>query len=289
MKKNIIFIVIICLFNLSACSQNENMQETNIDKVTFECDKYSGTWTSYGYNENDIYTKAGGGILSINIVENHLEGTYTYVQDKSYRIASVEDFEAEIIDSVAEFDFLDDGWGNSGKITLTFKEDVNVIIDDVRESSENVTGMMISSALLKKENSVESNIDEKENEKSIEQQIMETASYREQSKYWQEVVEWDEANLWTGMDRPLEALLSSDRKNYSIEELQKYPEVILYLGLNEIYARHGYIFTDEDLNNYFMGQIWYKSCLESEFFDEEVLNDYERKNRSILLKLLGRK
>jgi hypothetical protein len=38
-------------------------------------------------------------------------------------------------------------------------------------------------------------------------------------------------------------------------EINDYLEEILYLALNEIYARHGYIFKDEDLQNYFMGQV----------------------------------
>lgn len=65
--------------------------------------------------------------------------------------------------------------------------------------------------------------------------------YRAASVYWSEVVEWDEDNGRYGMDRPLEPILSSDQREYTIEELKDYPEDILYLALNEIYARHGYI------------------------------------------------
>ena len=280
-------ILLFFAINICSCSQNENLREesTSISIPVSDYTIYSGTWTSNGYAENYIYTQEGGAILSAQIEENHLEATYVYVQNSSYRIASVENIDTEIMDSVAEFDFEDDGWGNSGKVRIVFGEQVSVEINELEKNPDNATGMAISSAVLNRENSAEIDTDEDGNENNVEQQIMARDSYRTASVYWNDVVEWDEDNGRYGMDRPLEYILSSDQREYTIEELRDYPEVILYLALNEIYARHGYIFKNEDLQNYFMGQVWYTPLVEGENFSDEVFNEYEKENLKVLLNI----
>ena len=291
MKRFFCFAIILFFaINICACSQNENLREesTSISIPISDYAIYSGTWTSNGYAENYIYTQEGGAILSAQIEENHLEATYVYVQNSSYRIASVENIDTEIMDSVAEFDFEDDGWGNSGKVRIVFGEQVSVEINELEKNPDNATGMAISSAVLDRENSTEIDIEEARDENNVDQQMMARDPYRAASAYWSEVVEWDEDNGRYGMDRPLEPILSSDQREYTIEELKDYPEDILYLALNEIYARHGYIFRNEDLQNYFMGQVWYTPLVEGENFSDEVFNEYEKENLKVLLKILNR-
>ena len=192
------------------------------------------------------------------------------------------------MDSVAEFDFKDDGWGNSGKVRIVFGEQVSVEINELEKNPDNATGMAISSAVLDRENSTEIDTEEARDENNVDQQMMARDPYRAASVYWSKVVEWDEDNGRYGMDRPLEPILSSNQREYTIEELQNYPEDILYLALNEIYARHGYIFRNEDLQNYFMGQVWYTPLVEGENFSDEVFNEYEKENLKVLLKILNR-
>ena len=288
MKRFFCFAIILFFaINICACSQNENLREesTSISIPISDYAIYSGTWTSNGYAENYIYTQEGGAILSTQIEENHLEATYVYVQNSSYRIASVENIDTEIMDSVAEFDFEDDGWGNSGKVRIVFGEQVSVEINELEKNPDNATGMAISSAVLDRENSTEIDTEEARDENNVDQQMMARDPYRAASAYWSEVVEWDEDNGRYGMDRPLEPILSSDQREYTIEELKDYPEDILYLALNEIYARHGYIFRNENLQNYFMGQVWYTPLVEGENFSDEVFNEYEKENLKILLKI----
>ena len=291
MKRFFCFAIILFFaINICACSQNENLREesTSISIPISDYAIYSGTWTSNGYAENYIYTQEGGAILSTQIEENHLEATYVYVQNSSYRIASVENIDTEIMDSVAEFDFEDDGWGNSGKVRIVFGEQVSVEINELEKNADNATGMAISSAVLDRENSTEIDTEEARDENNVDQQMMARDPYRAASAYWSEVVEWDEDNGRYGMDRPLEPILSSDQREYTIEELKDYPEDILYLALNEIYARHGYIFRNENLQNYFMGQVWYTPLVEGENFSDEVFNEYEKENLKVLLKILNR-
>lgn len=58
----------------------------------------------------------------------------------------------------------------------------------------------------------------------------------------------------------------------------------LNLALNEIYARHGRIFTDPDLNAYFRSQSWYTPRYTADEFSQRVVfNDYESKNINLIL------
>ena len=69
------------------------------------------------------------------------------------------------------------------------------------------------------------------------------------------------------------------------EEFESEPMLVIHLAKNEIYARHGYIFTNEDLYNYFMGCIWYSPTCDSTDFDDNIFNEYEKANLEILADL----
>lgn len=55
------------------------------------------------------------------------------------------------------------------------------------------------------------------------------------------------------------------------------------IARNEIYARHGRMFTDEALQSYFDSKDWYDGYIEPEDFDESVLNEYEISNRDLIV------
>ena len=58
------------------------------------------------------------------------------------------------------------------------------------------------------------------------------------------------------------------------------------MARNEIYARYGVIFDDEQLDNYFKDKSWYapKMTLE-EFYDKKELNDIEEENVALIGKI----
>ncbi len=60
---------------------------------------------------------------------------------------------------------------------------------------------------------------------------------------------------------------------------------IAQMIINEIYARHGYIFKDKDLNNYFSDYSWYEGDTKDMTTIEGRLNDYETKNIKFLQKV----
>lgn len=55
------------------------------------------------------------------------------------------------------------------------------------------------------------------------------------------------------------------------------------LARNELYARHGQKFNDEDMQNYFDACSWYQGMIEPDDFQESMLNDVETANRDLII------
>lgn len=55
------------------------------------------------------------------------------------------------------------------------------------------------------------------------------------------------------------------------------------LARNEIYARHGRIFRDQALQNYFESKDWYRGTIHPDDFDEEILTQIEVANRDLIV------
>lgn len=89
-------------------------------------------------------------------------------------------------------------------------------------------------------------------------EIKKRAVYLSKCSYYEEALDFLE-NIREVRDISLyiEPLYYSDKEYYTETDFADVPLLIIHLAKNEIYARHGYIFKDEDLNNYFMGQLWY--------------------------------
>ena len=77
-------------------------------------------------------------------------------------------------------------------------------------------------------------------------------------------------------------LLDSDSRYITTEDLDQLSEYEILLARNEIYARHGRIFNNEDLNAYFRSKSWYQPLVSGADFTEEyaasVFNDMEARN-----------
>ncbi len=67
----------------------------------------------------------------------------------------------------------------------------------------------------------------------------------------------------------------SDLKGFSAEECR--------IARNEIYARHGRKFDDEELQKYFDGKDWYHGTIALGDFTEDMLNEYELANRDVIV------
>ena len=55
------------------------------------------------------------------------------------------------------------------------------------------------------------------------------------------------------------------------------------IARNEIYARHGRLFKDDELQNYFTSCSWYKGRIDPDDFSESVLNEVELANRDLIV------
>lgn len=75
----------------------------------------------------------------------------------------------------------------------------------------------------------------------------------------------------------------SDEYAYSLEDIEGATQELCKLARNEIYARHGRIFDDPDLQAYFESTSWYEGYLTADEFDDSVLNDIERSNIDVIV------
>ncbi len=66
------------------------------------------------------------------------------------------------------------------------------------------------------------------------------------------------------------------------EELADVPPQVLSYGKNEIYARHGRIFSSPELTAYFSTMPWYRGTVTPDAFSEKIFNDYEYQNVLLL-------
>lgn len=82
-------------------------------------------------------------------------------------------------------------------------------------------------------------------------------------------------------------LSDSNSRYYSRSQLESMSLKDLYLARNEIYARHGRGFNNDELQSYFNSKSWYTRRYSAEDFDAmpSPLNDYEQKNADLMLKV----
>ena len=70
----------------------------------------------------------------------------------------------------------------------------------------------------------------------------------------------------------------SDIYKLNDSDLEELTEEELMVARNEIYARHGRLFKNPDLQEYFNARPWYNGQISSEAFDERVLSEVEKWN-----------
>ena len=81
-------------------------------------------------------------------------------------------------------------------------------------------------------------------------------------------------------------VLRTDEKYYTKEYLMKLSKNILWLARNEMMARHGRVFDNKDLYNYFLSKMWYEPKYTPEEYDTKystrVFNEYEKANYKLI-------
>lgn len=74
----------------------------------------------------------------------------------------------------------------------------------------------------------------------------------------------------------------SDCKPIPEYYLENYSSDMIWIARNEIYARHGRIFDNAFLSNYFASCSWYEGTIAADAFDENVLSQVEKDNLEII-------
>lgn len=257
-------------------SETENEIENKEDGVIYEV--YTGNWSNDGRTHDQILSE-GGVELSCTITEsNRLTGTLFAQQEMTERFAVVEDISGEIEQNELLFDYADDGWGNSGTLHMQFRNDsIYVEILNYCEADGGSDYGISGYYELIRENEAESR------EKELENTIDERSQYYRASAYYLEIVDyWENVREARDVSNVNEPLFATKKQYYTKENFENEPKLVIHLAKNEIYARHGYIFKNEDLYNYFMGCVWYNPTCKAEDFDDSVLNEYEKANLEIL-------
>lgn len=77
-------------------------------------------------------------------------------------------------------------------------------------------------------------------------------------------------------------LFNSDSKYITAADLDKMTQEEVRLVLNEMYARHGYIFTLDTFKQYFGAKPWYTPRYASAEEAESFFNDFEKQNKLII-------
>lgn len=76
----------------------------------------------------------------------------------------------------------------------------------------------------------------------------------------------------------------SDSRYVTVDDLSGLSSWELKCARNEIYARHGRLFDNDNLQNYFNSQAWYSGTVSPSNFSESVLNKYEKSNIDFIKK-----
>lgn len=75
---------------------------------------------------------------------------------------------------------------------------------------------------------------------------------------------------------------NSSEEVLSKKAVKKLSDKKLRYAINEIYARHGYIFNDDALREYYEQYDWYEKQVKPEDFSTKLFNNVEKKNMKIL-------
>lgn len=197
---------------------------------------------------------------------------------------------------------MDDGTGRENRIEsrdgLQSSEDAENSVDaknstDMEKRTETETGSLEVSETesMSGQDVTEEEMLEKFHDKfyaglsdeEIEKRVIERFSYCQSSSYNGPVTDyWENVRGVKDISCRIDPLFFTDMRYYSERDFRDVPPEVIHLAKNEIYARHGYIFNNEDLNNYFMGCAWYMPQYSSEEFSDSVFNDYEQSNLKLL-------
>lgn len=155
---------------------------------------------------------------------------------------------------------------------------------------------VITTLLIMGDNTAQDTIKENEPIKeTIESTIAQSQSIDskiEESKIWNEADSKVEEQTQT-YNEPVGIELENNNAEYifptsnieylTMNDLMGLSQEECRIARNELYARYGRLFNDENLQAYFNSCSWYFGSISPEDFDNSILNEYEVANRDLIV------
>lgn len=156
----------------------------------------------------------------------------------------------------------------------TKQEDATIRIEALEKEYEEMTSQVSSDGYATTDNEAEASSEESlaEEEKEIEED-------KESEKIYLVKGEEKKSNKYDRTDK----LSYTDSIRYTKADLEHLDRNGLRITRNEIFARHGRMFNDQELQKYFDGQSWYVAQYSPSDFDDSCLNDVEVYNVNLIL------
>lgn len=238
----------------------QKVSDKTNDEKTNRYDDFVGEW-EYAVYSADLPDDIPEEKVALNIyyVKNNL---ITFDVTKYIQFGSVKTniITALLDDYGAEFEYYDE-YGNEGSGNIKLNED-NIEVELVTTiPSEDTDQVMDLKQSLTKTNG---------NDESYEY-TDDSYSYDEYDSYYMEDADY---------------IFPESSTTYLDEGvLYNYTPYELMLGRNEIYARHGRIFDDPEIQTYFESKSWYEGTISGDEFDSQVdsiFNEYEKENVELI-------
>lgn len=105
--------------------------------------------------------------------------------------------------------------------------------------------------------------------------IGQTNTMKETDDYEEEMYEEEESDY---------IIPDSDKKKLDEHDICNLSPDELRIARNEIYARHGRMFKNQELQDYFDSKDWYAGIYEPDEFQDKWLNEYENYNKDFISK-----
>ena len=147
-------------------------------------------------------------------------------------------------------------------------------MNQISEQSEVPDNQVIANEWSSQTDDFETDFSTDNSEEDISELVEKEVSEEDQ-KQTEETEMQDEASEYFIPDSDSKYLTMKDLEGYSADDCR--------IARNELFARHGRKFTDENLKSYFESKSWYEGTIEPEDFDDSVFNEYEIANRDLIV------
>ena len=260
-------------------STEDELSLSEIPEETVDITESEDTEDSSGQNQSDLIDVEENVELIReqynNIVSSISSGAYTVIYPDTGIAAYYDGSDLKAIIAAK-------GSGNS-EYSRSFYYDGDKLIFAYYEGSDSHRFYFMNDQLIRWRYS----IDTSDSQNAVNYDLESTSQYLNwESSVYQDAVDLKndgESALANGSSAREYILEGSDSRYISESELDALTKEEVKLARNEIYARNGRKFDDEQMRNYFSQFDWYQPTIDPDDFQESMLNKYEIANRDLIV------